>query len=88
MTRWRYAAATDTGLVRQSNQDALFADDTLAIIADGMGGHAAGEVAAAMAIDIVRRGFQESPNVEGLVEAIQDPWPSSPTVWEVTRRAK
>ena len=72
MTRWRYAAATDTGLVRQSNQDALFADDTLAIIADGMGGHAAGEVAAAMAIDIVRRGFQESPNVEGLVEAIQD----------------
>jgi serine/threonine protein phosphatase PrpC len=72
LTRWRHAAATDTGLVRQSNQDALFADDTLAIIADGMGGHAAGEVAAAMAIDIVRRGFQESPNVEGLVEAIQD----------------
>jgi PPM family protein phosphatase len=72
LTRWRYAAATDTGLVRQSNQDALFADDALAIIADGMGGHAAGEVAAAMAIDIVRRGYQGSPNVEGLVEAIQD----------------
>ena len=71
MTRWRYAAATDIGLVRQTNQDALYADDTLAIIADGMGGHAAGEVAAAMSIDIVRRGFRESQSVEGLVEAIQ-----------------
>lgn len=71
MTRWRYAAATDTGLVRQTNQDALYADDTLAIIADGMGGHAAGEVAAAMSIDIVRAGFRLSQNVEGLVEAIQ-----------------
>lgn len=72
MTRWRHAAATDTGLVRRTNQDALFADDTLAVIADGMGGHAAGEVAAAMAIDTVRRGFRANPNVEGLVEAIQE----------------
>ena len=71
MTRWRYAVATDTGLVRQSNQDAVYADETLAIIADGMGGHAAGEVAAAMSIEMVREGFHSSPTVEGLVEAIQ-----------------
>lgn len=71
MTRWRYAAATDTGLVRQSNQDALYVDDRLAIIADGMGGHAAGEVAAALSIDLVRAGFREKKSVEGLVEAIQ-----------------
>ena len=71
MTRWRFAAATDIGLVRQSNQDALYADDTLAIIADGMGGHQAGEVAAAMSIDFVRQGFRKSQNVEGLIEAIQ-----------------
>jgi protein phosphatase len=72
LTRWRYAAATDIGLVRQSNQDALFADDTLAIIADGMGGHAAGEVAAAISIELVREGFRKSQSVEGLVEAIQN----------------
>jgi serine/threonine protein phosphatase PrpC len=71
LTRWRFAAATDTGLVRQTNQDAVYVDDTLAIIADGMGGHAAGEVAAAMAIDAVRRGYQENASVEGLVESIQ-----------------
>jgi protein phosphatase len=71
LTRWRYAAATDIGLVRQGNQDAVYADDTLAVIADGMGGHAAGEVAAAMTIDMVRDGFRQSQSVEGLVEAIQ-----------------
>ena len=55
MTRWRYAAATDIGLVRQSNQDALFADDKIAIIADGMGGHAAGGADHGLALG--QRGF-------------------------------
>ena len=71
MTRWRYAAATDTGLVRQNNQDALYVDDVLAVIADGMGGHAAGEVAASMAIDLVSSGFHRDQSIEGLVESIQ-----------------
>ena len=72
MTRWRYAAATDTGLIRETNQDAIFVDDSLAIVADGMGGHAAGEVASAMTIEAVYQGFLENPTVEGLGSAIEE----------------
>ena len=70
MTHWRYAEATDTGLVRQSNQDAVYVDDSLAIVADGMGGHAAGEVASEMTIELLRSGFAGDQSVEGLYNAI------------------
>jgi protein phosphatase len=72
LTRWRYAAATDTGLVRETNQDAVFADDSLAIVADGMGGHAAGEVASAMTVETIYNGFLTRPTLEGLLSAVQD----------------
>ncbi len=70
MTRWRYAGATDTGLVRQSNQDAIYVSDDLVIVADGMGGHAAGEVASAMTIELIREGYEQNPSVEGLYNAV------------------
>jgi protein phosphatase len=47
---WRYAAASDVGLHREGNEDALYAGPWLLAVADGMGGHAAGEVASAAAI--------------------------------------
>jgi len=45
------AAASETGLVRQDNEDAAYAGRWLFAIADGLGGHAAGEVASAAVIE-------------------------------------
>lgn len=46
----RSAALTDRGLVREENEDAFVVTETLAAVADGMGGHQAGEVASRTAV--------------------------------------
>lgn len=53
------AAHTDPGLLRSRNEDAVFADAALgiAILADGMGGYNAGEVASGMACTLLATGF-------------------------------
>ena len=46
----RYAARSDVGQVRKGNEDSGYAGPRLLIVADGMGGHAAGELASATAV--------------------------------------
>ena len=46
----RYSAFTHTGYTRQNNEDSVYAGPRLLALADGMGGHAAGEVASSLVI--------------------------------------
>jgi protein phosphatase len=51
---------TDKGLVRPNNEDGFYIDDKagLLVVADGMGGHASGEIASNLATDVIRDYFK------------------------------
>src|SRR5258708_28362259 len=63
---------TDVGRKRKHNEDSCFADDAMGlyIVADGMGGHAAGEVASAQAVKSIRESLAEGkPILESFVHS-------------------
>jgi|SRR5580658_3694988 serine/threonine protein phosphatase PrpC len=56
VVQWRSGVATDTGMVRASNEDRYWVDDQngVFLVVDGVGGHAAGETAAETAVEVIR----------------------------------
>ena len=68
------AVRTDVGRVRKNNEDSAFATSRLAAVADGVGGHAAGEVASRAAIDVLavlEKSWLSEPLTAALGDAVQ-----------------
>lgn len=55
LPRLRWGTATDRGMLRKANEDSLLANGTVFVVADGMGGHRAGDVASRRAVEAFAR---------------------------------
>jgi protein phosphatase len=86
MTQLQAGAATDVGRVRQINEDRYLADERLFAVADGVGGHQAGEVASQTSVETLARVFGEGEHtIEGLVTAAEA---ANHAVWELAQGSR
>ena len=85
MTVLRSGAATDVGRVRQINEDRYLSRDDLGLfaVADGVGGHQAGEIASQTSVETLEAAFDE-PTTEGLVTAVKE---ANQAVWQLAQSA-
>ena len=67
-----FGSRTDVGNVREQNEDSLIVQPPLYVVADGMGGHAAGEVASEIAVNTISASAPDHPDAEALGHAVEE----------------
>jgi len=68
----RFGSRTDVGCIREQNEDSLVVKPPLFVVADGMGGHAAGEVASEICVTTIAQCAPGHPDSEALGEAVKE----------------
>lgn len=67
-----FGSRTDVGCVRDHNEDSLAVAPPLYVVCDGMGGHAAGEVASEIAVDVISQRAPEHADAAALGQAVEE----------------
>lgn len=82
--RIRFAGATDVGRSRSNNEDGFLVSrrEPFCAVADGMGGHSAGEVASALALDVLRAEYDGAD-----CEVVRRRQAEGPIAWPFPRRS-
>lgn len=77
-------AQTDVGRVRQGNEDSYLLEPPIYVVADGMGGHIAGDVASATAVDVIAAGARDAESLDGpaLADLVNR---ANEAIWEKAR---
>ena len=65
-----FGSRTDVGCVREHNEDSLVVKPPLYVVADGMGGHEAGEVASEIAVQVIADKSPSTPDGQALSAAV------------------